>query len=313
VISENKALVPMTKALPLDRNPAAVYLARLAPGSRPAMQQALEVVAGVLGFSANVVPWHALRYSHTQAIRTRLAERYAPASVNKILCAVRCVLHEAFRLGLVSAEEYQRAVDIPSVKGSRLPAGRCVSSGELRALFKACDAATASGSRDAALVGVLYACGLRRAEVVSLDLADWNAKDTALLVLGKGNRQRRAYLADGALAALEAWLIHRGDAPGPLFCRVIKGGRVTLERLTEQAVFDALRRLASRAGVARFSPHDLRRTFVGDLLDGGADLSVVQQLSGHASPATTARYDRRPDEVRRRAARSLHVPFVPAS
>jgi site-specific recombinase XerD len=85
--------------------------------------------------------------------------------------------------------------------------------------------------------------------------------------------------------------------------------RVTIRGFTPQSVFDRLRYLAERAGIARFSPHDLRRTFISDLRDNGADLAVVQAMAGHANPATTARYDRRGDHAKRRAAGLLVVPL----
>jgi site-specific recombinase XerD len=130
-------------------------------------------------------------------------------------------------------------------------------------------------------------------------------------VLGKGNKERFVPLVAGAIAALDAWLVARGGEPGGLFRAINKGGRFAGTGLSAQTVYSALRKRAAQAGVARLSPHDLRRTFVGDLLDAGADLATVQQLAGHAAVTTTARYDRRGEHARRRAAALLHVPFQP--
>ncbi|HSO37904.1 MAG TPA: tyrosine-type recombinase/integrase [Labilithrix sp.] len=89
-----------------------------------------------------------------------------------------------------------------------------------------------------------------------------------------------------------------------------KGGTVIMRRLSDQSVLDTVRRLARHANIPRFSPHDARRTFIGDMLDLGVDISTVQQLAGHAQVTTAARYDRRGEHVRRRAAEMLHVPFT---
>ncbi|HSH77344.1 MAG TPA: tyrosine-type recombinase/integrase, partial [Herpetosiphonaceae bacterium] len=109
------------------------------------------------------------------------------------------------------------------------------------------------------------------------------------------------------LAALARWLERRGGAGGTLFRPIAKTGQVPPRRLTAQGVCAILRRRAPAAGVAAFSPHDLRRTFIGDLLTAGADIATVQQLAGHANVQTTARYDRRGEETKRRAAALLHI------
>jgi integrase len=91
---------------------------------------------------------------------------------------------------------------------------------------------------------------------------------------------------------------------------VNKGDRIAFRRMTDQAVLGIVRKRGQEAGVARFSPHDLRRTFVSDLLDAGADLSTTKRLAGHSSEATTGRYDRRGEEAKKKAAQLLHVPYV---
>src|SRR5262249_20356755 len=157
--------------LPPDRHPAAVYLARLGPGSRRSMREALETIAALASAgkqTAETLPWAALRYQHTGAIRAALATRYRPATTNRHLAALRGVLREAWRLGLMTAEDYHRATDLPGIRATTLPRGRALTRRELRRLFQTCQAdARPSGARDAALLGVLYGAGLRRSEVVA--------------------------------------------------------------------------------------------------------------------------------------------------
>lgn len=301
---------------PADRNPAAVYLARLGRGSRRTMEQALHSIAQLIAgdqSTAFSLPWAALDYQHTQAVRTLLADRHAPATANKMLSALRGVLKEAWRLGLMSAEAHDRATDLDAIKGSTLPRGRSLSLGEIGALLRVCSQdPSPAGARDAGAIVVMGSAGLRRSEVVALDLADYDPASRAIRVRGgKGNKDRETYLGSSATLTLHDWLEARGPLPGPLFCPVKKNGQVVVRLMTAQSLMEALQKRSSQAGVTHFSPHDLRRTFISHLLDAGADISTVQRLAGHANVQTTTRYDRRGEEAKRKASDLLHVPHYP--
>ena len=306
------AALPASTLAP-ERHPATVYLAALAPSGRRTMAHALRQAAELLapGCDAGAFPWESIGYAHMAALRTALATKYAPATANKVLAAVRGVVREGWRLGLVDAEQCARVRDVPGVRGTRLPAGREVPAGELAALFVACSRAGASGVRDAAALALLYGAGLRRAEAVALEVDAFTGD--AIKVLGKGNRERLVPVPPSAAAAIKAWLELRGNAPGALLCAVTRGGRLEELRrpMTAQALMLALVRRAAEAGVPHLSPHDLRRSYLTGLLRAGADLSTVQRLAGHASVNTTTLYDRRGEEEKARAAHLLFVPFVP--
>ena len=309
------AVVPIVTAPgPLDRNPAAVYLAgKPSAAGRRGLQRSLERAAELLtsGVTKNAlaVNWTEVRYQHVTALRAVLIEDGAkPATINHVLAAMRGTLKEAWRLGLIDAETLARTTDVPNVTASSLPAGRHVEVAEIRELFRTCGS-TPVGARDAAMLALLYGCGLRRSEAVALMLADYH-QGAVTVHSGKGRKERIVYAANGARAAVEAWIEVRGTWEGALLTPVAKGGRMQQRGITAQAVMLRLHFLADRAGVRRFSPHDLRRSFVGQLLDAGADISSVQQLAGHANVGTTQRYDRRPEEAKRRTAELIHVPYV---
>lgn len=301
--------------VPLDRHPVAVYLGRLTPKSRRTMKYALDKMARLLTrerCDAMTLDWTQMRYPHTAALRAMLAETMAPASVNLFLSGLRGVLKECWRLGYASAEDYQRAGDLPPVRGTSLPPGRALSMGELRTLFDACaQDKRPAGARDAAMLGVLYGGGLRRSELVSLNLSDYNPETGDIKVRrGKGRKARVCHAPPGCLVALNHWITFRGTEHGPLFCPINKAGRISPRRMTDQAVMYMLTTRGQKTKIKHFSPHDLRRTFISDLLEAGADISTVQQMAGHANVQTTARYDRRGEVTRRKAAALLHVPYT---
>jgi integrase/recombinase XerD len=330
----------LSQPLPLDQNAAAVYIATLAHTGKRTQAQALRVIASIFDTDISGLNWGALRYKHTVAIRTRLAKSYSPATANKMLSALRRTLKQAWLLGQMTAEEYNRAVELEPVKGITLPAGRELSTDEILALMNACqDDHTPAGIRDAAIISIMYASGLRRDEVVRLDVSDLDPEAGMLVIHGKRNKQRTAYITNGAADALNDWMAVRGPQAGPLLVEVNKGGKVLIKResmivkpsrkirgvevpnkkagqtifrggaLTSQAVYNMLNKRARQARVANFSPQDLRRTFISHLLDAGADIATVSKMAGHTNIQTTARYDHRSEEARKKAAELLHVPY----
>lgn len=318
-VNDQQSIEPVDKGLvlhnfqPLERNPAAVYLASLRETGRRTQKIALDQIACLLagnGSTALNCNWSAVRYQHTAVIRTRLAEKYAPATTNKMLSALRRVLKETWKLGYTSAEDYHRAASVENVSGETLLAGRGLMQGEISSLMMTCvNDSSLAGARDAALIALLYSCGLRRAEAISLNLENYDQVAGHLDVSGKRNKQRRAYLIDGALDAMNDWISFRGFEAGPLFWPVNKSGKTVNRRLTTQAIYIILLKRALQSHLKRFSPHDLRRTFVSDLLDAGADISTVSRMAGHSNVQTTARYDRRPEDAKKKAATLLHVPY----
>lgn len=311
-------LAPYTD--PLDRNPAAVYLASLtSPQSRYTMENALRtVVAMLVGRTVEHVtretmlafPWERMEYQHAAAVRSRLAERYASANANRIISALRGVMKETWRLGYISAETYQRTTDIRNVKASHLMKGRDLDADEMALLAEVCRRdATPAGVRDLAILGMLYVCGLRRSEVVEVRVEDFTPASGQIRILkGKGRKQRTVYISGSARRALDKWLLMLGADSGPIFQPILKNGKIQQGGLVSQSIYDMLKKRAKQARVADFSPHDFRRTFVGDLLDHGVDIATVANLAGHSSVETTRRYDRRPESVKKDAAAKLSFP-----
>ena len=256
-----------------------------------------------------------------------LAGGMAPKSVNRHLTAIRWLArkwgdlaHEQALDPAARAEFVTQAARVAAVQDVKAHAhaqvGRHVTLGEIDALMRACgNDQTPAGVRDAALLALGAATGMRRAELASLtlDALALEPDGATITVQGKGGKERLSHIFDGALDAITAWLALRGATPGPLFNPIRKGGHlVPGATMTTQALADVLEKRQKQAAVKPLTWHDLRRSFAGDLLGNGVDVATVQKLMGHASPITTTAYDRRPVETRKQALRTRHVPYYPS-
>ncbi len=179
-------------------------------------------------------------------------------------------------------------VDSPKL-GRPLP--KVLSEQEVEALLAAPDTGTELGLRDRSMLEVLYACGLRVSELISLQPAQVNLQQGVIRVMGKGNKERLVPLGEEAISWLERYL---GESrPDLLAGRVCDSLFVTRrgEAMTRQAFWYMVKRHAQVAGIDKpISPHTLRHAFATHLLNHGADLRVVQMLLGHSDLSTTQIY-----------------------
>jgi integrase/recombinase XerD len=220
----------------------------------------------------------------------------ANASVARAVIAVRSLHRFAAAEGLI-AEDPARSIRPPKPP-RRLP--KALNLEQVQAMLAVPATNTEVGLRDAALLELLYGTGVRISEAVALDVDDVarliRVRDgepaPGLRVLGKGSKERIVPIGSYARAALDAYLVRgrpalagAGSGTPALFLNT-RGGR-----LSRQSAWAVLRSVAEKAGItSEVSPHTLRHSYATHLLDGGADIRVVQELLGHASVTTTQIY-----------------------
>jgi site-specific recombinase XerD len=312
---QTNLLVIDSEDLPLDRNPAALYLSHLAESGRAGARWSLDLVAKTLSngkVGSLQLDWSKLRYQHTAAVRTYLADHYSAATANHALSAMRGAIKQAWLLGLMNAEDYMRTVAVDPVRGDTLLSGRELSYQEIKSLMTVCERDRKNaGRRDAAMLTTLYIGGLRREEVTKIELADYDRKTGRLLVHGKENKERVVYMTNEALLVMEDWLAVRGEEGKYFFVPILKAGIIKMriaKPISPEAIFNMCIKRGNQANVD-FSPHDMRRTCASHMLDRGVDLSTVSDYLGHNDPKTTKRYDLRDDERKKEASALLHIPY----
>ncbi|NKB37927.1 MAG: tyrosine-type recombinase/integrase [Gammaproteobacteria bacterium] len=248
-------------------NPALVYLETLAPSGRRSMKSQLRSALKILRSrrSIDTYNWGSLCYADMIKIRSQLLEQKRSIhTVNLCLAGLKGTAQCAFHLGILKAEDLMHIKSVKRAPGRSEPTGRSLSSKELKILFRYCQKdKSITGIRDSALLAVMVTTGLRRAEVVLLELSDYNCKTRQLIARKtKGNKDRVCQLPTVTSILLDKWISKRTKEGGPIFCRIRKNNKIELKQLTAQAVYNIVRSKSEKANLGLVRPHDLRRSFV---------------------------------------------------
>lgn len=217
----------------------------------------------------------------------RLDKAYKPRSTARFLSGLRGFYRFLLREKLIQVDPTLQ-VDMPQL-GRPLP--KSLSEADVEALLTAPDLGEAIGQRDRAMLEVLYACGLRVTELISLTLEQVNLRQGVVRVMGKGNKERLVPMGEEAIVWVERYLRDArsellSGRPSDVLFPSLRG-----EQMTRQTFWYRIKHQAKVAGIGKsLSPHTLRHAFATHLLNHGADLRVVQMLLGHSDLSTTQIY-----------------------
>lgn len=217
----------------------------------------------------------------------RMDQAYKPRSTARFLSGARGFYRYLLRERLIAVDP-TLLIDMPQL-GKPLP--KSLSEADVEALLAAPDLSEPIGERDRAMLEVLYACGLRVSELISLTLEQVNLRQGVLRIMGKGSKERLVPMGEEAIVWVERYMRGArdellGGRPSDVLFPSLRG-----EQMTRQTFWHRIKHQAAVAGIGKsLSPHTLRHAFATHLLNHGADLRVVQMLLGHSDLSTTQIY-----------------------
>lgn len=218
-----------------------------------------------------------------------LSEGKKSNTINATMSAIKGVLYEFLVKKMIGSDDYFLIKSIKSLSRNDVSRGTAIPIEDLRKMFKR--PSSPIEARNNLVIALIYGCGLRRSESVKIDLSDiFKQGDGVFLkIKGKGAKNRNVPVHPAIVAYLDLWIKdYIVDKKGPLLVRIRKGDDVTGVRLTDQAIYNIIKERAVNPDIA---PHDLRRSFISNLLDEGAGIETVSELVGHESTDTTKGYD----------------------
>jgi integrase len=277
-------------ALPdLEQSKAAVLNTLTSKGGQRSYDRAI----------TDFVDWYCsprLAFNRTVVLRHRIfleQKLYAPTTINLRLAAVRRVAYEAADSGLLSPE---LAAGIRRVKGVRrigVRVGNRLTAEQGKRLLAGADPDSLRGKRNYRILAMRIGCGLRRGELLGLHVESIQLREEHWVIadlLGKAGHIRTVPIPAWVKEAIDAWKQSSGTTEGALFRSINKAGRVWGSGMTPKVLWEVVREAASRAGIEKLAPHDLRRTCARLCRLAGGELDQIQFLLGHGSIQTTERY-----------------------
>src|SRR5277367_277441 len=216
----------------------------------------------------------------------------SPSTINVRLSAVRKMVSEARKNGMLGAEEAANLTEVPNIpqKGTRL--GHWLTREQASELLAVPDRSTLKGKRDYVLLAMLVGCALRREELAALDVDTIQLREGRWVLAdleGKGRRVRTVAIPVWVKQGINTWMAAAGVEDGRLLRAISKGGKIG-DTLSDWAVWSVVERSAKEIGIERFGAHDLRRTCAKLCRKAGGDLEQIKFLLGHSSIQTTERY-----------------------
>ena len=219
--------------------------------------------------------------------------RFAPATVNQRLAAIRAFAQEAADRGLLALHEVAGIRRIRGEKGYASRIGMWLGTAELERVLLGPDRGTVRGQRDYALLAVLFSTGLRRSELADLSVSHFQQRDGQwglIDICGKGGKVRSVPLPLWVKDALVIWLKTTGIVQGSIFRSISRHGKLGQVAISDESVKLILLQYAGKVDLGSFRPHDARRTCARQIRAAGAGLEDIKELLGHASIQTTERY-----------------------
>jgi site-specific recombinase XerD len=274
----------------LDHSKSSILNSLGSPGSRRAYESALD----------EFIAWYCsdprLAFNRVVVLRYRLsleARGLAASSINQRLAAVRRLAYEAADCGLLSPELAAGIRRVKGVKQLGRRSGNWLSLEQCSQILNGVTGDDLRTKRDHALLSTLIGCGLRRSELVALDMnwMDLREGHWAIVdLVGKGGHVRTVPMPEWVKKSLDCWTSAAGIVKGRVFRAVSRVGRMWGGGLTQNAVWHVVNNRCKNAGVGHIAPHDLRRTCAKLCHSAGGELEQIQFLLGHSSVQTTERY-----------------------